>query len=77
MCLQGRGAADRRPRRRADHDGIHELAAYELNNWFGLFAPAGVLPAIFQVIHGAAVKALSSRELQQRLIEQGGIPMEG
>lgn len=53
------------------------LAAYELNNWFGLFAPAGVLPAIFQVIHGAAVKALSSRELQQRLIEQGGIPMEG
>ena len=53
------------------------LAAYELNNWFGLFAPAGVLPAIVQVIHGAAVKALSSRELQQRLIEQGGIPMEG
>jgi tripartite-type tricarboxylate transporter receptor subunit TctC len=53
------------------------LAAYELNNWFGLFAPAGVPPAVLQVVHSAAVKALSSRELQQRLIEQGGIPAPG
>jgi tripartite-type tricarboxylate transporter receptor subunit TctC len=53
------------------------LAAYELNNWFGLFAPAGVAPGVLQVVHSAAVKALSSRELQQRLIEQGGIPAPG
>jgi tripartite-type tricarboxylate transporter receptor subunit TctC len=53
------------------------LAAYELNNWFGLFAPADVPPAVLQVVHSAAVKALSSRELQQRLIEQGGIPAPG
>lgn len=53
------------------------LAAYELNNWFGLFAPSGVPPAILQTVHAAAVKALSSPELQAKLIEQGGIPSPG
>ena len=53
------------------------LAAYELNNWFGLFAPGGVLAAHIKVVHAAAVKALSSAELQQKLVEQGGIPSPG
>jgi tripartite-type tricarboxylate transporter receptor subunit TctC len=53
------------------------LAGYELNNWFGLFAPAGVSPAIVQTLNTAAVKALSSPELQAKLIEQGGIPSPG
>ena len=53
------------------------LADYELNNWFGLFAPAGVSPANVQVVHAAAVKALSSAELQKILVEQGGIPSPG
>jgi tripartite-type tricarboxylate transporter receptor subunit TctC len=53
------------------------LADYELNNWFGLFAPAGVSPVNVQVVHAAAVKALSSAELQKILVEQGGIPAPG
>jgi tripartite-type tricarboxylate transporter receptor subunit TctC len=53
------------------------LADYELNNWFGLFAPAGVSPVNVQVVHAAAVKALSSVELQKILVEQGGIPSPG
>ena len=53
------------------------LARYELNNWFGLFAPSGVAPGVMQTLHSAAVKALSSPELQARLVEQGGIPSPG
>jgi tripartite-type tricarboxylate transporter receptor subunit TctC len=53
------------------------LASYELNNWFGLFAPSGVAPGVMQIVHSAAVKALSSPELQARLVEQGGIPSPG
>ena len=53
------------------------LAAYELNNWFGLFAPSGVSPANMKILHAAAVKALSGPELQQKLVEQGGIPSPG
>ncbi len=53
------------------------LGAYELNNWFGLFAPAGVSPANIQIVNAAAVKALSSAELQKILVEQGGIPSPG
>ena len=53
------------------------LAAYELNNWFGLFAPSGMSSAHVKVVHAAAVKALSSPELQAKLIEQGGIPSPG
>jgi tripartite-type tricarboxylate transporter receptor subunit TctC len=53
------------------------LAAYELNNWFGLFAPSGMASAQVQTVHAAAVKALSTPELQQKLIEGGGIPSPG
>jgi tripartite-type tricarboxylate transporter receptor subunit TctC len=53
------------------------LAAYELNNWFGLFAPGGTPSAMVQVLNAAAVKALASPELQKKLVEQGGIPSPG
>ncbi|HUQ73953.1 MAG TPA: tripartite tricarboxylate transporter substrate binding protein [Burkholderiales bacterium] len=53
------------------------LAGYELNNWFGLFAPSGMAPNVMRTLHAAAVKALSSPELQARLVEQGGIPSPG
>jgi hypothetical protein len=32
---------------------------------------------MLQVVHAAAVKALSSSELQKKLVEQGGIPSPG
>jgi tripartite-type tricarboxylate transporter receptor subunit TctC len=53
------------------------LASYELNNWFGLFAPAGIPPAVLATLNTTAVKALSTPELQKRLVEQGGIPAPG
>jgi tripartite-type tricarboxylate transporter receptor subunit TctC len=49
------------------------LEAYELNNWFGLFAPAGVPAPVLQTLHAATLKALGP-ELQQVLVDLGGIP---
>lgn len=34
-------------------------------------------PAMLQIVHAAAVKALASAELQKKLVEQGGIPAPG
>ena len=48
-----------------------------MNNWFGLFAPSGMASAQVKTVHAAAVKALSTPELQQKLIEGGGIPSPG
>jgi tripartite-type tricarboxylate transporter receptor subunit TctC len=53
------------------------LSEYELNNWFGLFAPSGMASAQVKVVHAAAVKALSTPELQQKLVDGGGIPSPG
>lgn len=53
------------------------LASYELNNWFGLFAPAGVPAGVLAALNAAAVKALSTPDLRQRLIDQGGIVAPG
>lgn len=35
------------------------------------------VPAMLQIVHAAAVKALASAELQKKLVEQGGIPAPG
>jgi tripartite-type tricarboxylate transporter receptor subunit TctC len=50
------------------------LAAYELNNWFGMFAPAGLPPAVLQTISAAAVKALASPTMQKLIVDNGAIP---
>ena len=36
-----------------------------------------VAAANLKILHAAAVKALSSPEMQQKLVEQGGIPSPG
>ena len=50
------------------------LAKYQLENWFGLFAPAGTPPAVQQKLNAAVTQALNDPELVKRLREQGGEP---
>jgi tripartite-type tricarboxylate transporter receptor subunit TctC len=50
------------------------LARYQLENWFGLFAPAGTPEAIQQKLNAAVAEALRDPELAKRLREQGGEP---
>lgn len=48
------------------------LAKYQLENWFGLFAPAGTPDAIQQQLNTAVNEALKKPELAKRLQDQGG-----
>ena len=50
------------------------LAKYQLENWFGLFAPAGTPDAVVQKLNAAATQALKDPELAKRLQDQGGEP---
>lgn len=48
--------------------------AYELENWFGLFAPAKTPAAVQAKLHEAVAAALKDPALLQRLKDQGGEP---
>lgn len=50
------------------------LARYQLENWFGLFAPAGTPDAVQQRLNAAVTQALRDPELAKKLREQGGEP---
>lgn len=50
------------------------LAKYQLENWFGLFAPAGTPEAVVQKLNAAVTQALKDPELAKRLQDQGGEP---
>lgn len=50
------------------------LAKYQLENWFGLFAPAGTPDAVVQKLNTAVAAALKDPELAKKLREQGGEP---
>lgn len=47
---------------------------YEISGWFGLFAPAGTPKEIVNKLSTAAIKAVESPELKERLLEQGAVP---
>ena len=53
------------------------LAGYELENWFGLFAPTGLSAAMTEAIHAAAVGALRDPDVARRMAEQGVEPDPG
>ncbi len=53
------------------------LAGYELENWFGLFGPAGLTAPMTEAIHAAAVGALRDAEVARRMAEQGVEPDPG
>lgn len=50
------------------------VAKYQLENWFGLFAPAGTPDAVLQKINQAVTQALKDPELSKKLLDQGGEP---
>lgn len=53
------------------------LPGYEVNGWFGLFAPAKVDPAIVKTLNAATRKALELPEVKQLLKSQGAEPAGG
>lgn len=50
------------------------LATYQLENWFGLFAPSATPEPVLQKINAAVTQALKDPELAKRLQDQGGEP---
>jgi tripartite-type tricarboxylate transporter receptor subunit TctC len=50
------------------------LAGYELVNWFGFFAPAGIPAPVLAKLSEAAQKALRNPEFAKKLQAQGGEP---
>jgi tripartite-type tricarboxylate transporter receptor subunit TctC len=48
---------------------------YELNEWNGLYAPAGLAPAATERLHAAAVHALGDATVRQRLEALGAVPV--
>jgi tripartite-type tricarboxylate transporter receptor subunit TctC len=50
------------------------LAAYNLDNWFGLFAPAGTPAAVQAKLNAAVTQVLRDPDLAKRLLDQGGEP---
>jgi len=50
------------------------LAAYAMDNWFGLFAPAGTPPAVIAKLNAAVTQALKDPAIVKRLQELGGEP---
>ena len=51
-----------------------DLASYDLENWFGLFLPAGTPRDVLDRVNQAATAALRDPDLAQRLRDQGGEP---
>jgi tripartite-type tricarboxylate transporter receptor subunit TctC len=50
------------------------LAKYQLENWFGLFAPANTTDAVVQKLNAAVTQALKDPELAKKMQDQGGEP---
>ena len=47
------------------------IPGYGSTPWYGLFAPAGTPKAVIAKLHEASVKALASKDVQEKLIAQG------
>lgn len=56
---------------------LPELARFEVNTWFGLFAPAAVPPEAIAAVHAGVDALLALPQTQQRFAELGGVPMRG
>jgi tripartite-type tricarboxylate transporter receptor subunit TctC len=47
------------------------LAGFEVNNWVGLFAPAGTPADIVRRINAEVVRLMQSKEIEARLLKEG------
>jgi tripartite-type tricarboxylate transporter receptor subunit TctC len=50
------------------------MAAYSMDNWFGLFAPAKTPADVQQKLNAAVTQALQDPALAKKLMDQGGEP---
>jgi tripartite-type tricarboxylate transporter receptor subunit TctC len=50
------------------------LSKYQLENWFGLFAPAGTPDSVLQKLNAAVNRVLSDPDFAKKLQDQGGEP---
>jgi tripartite-type tricarboxylate transporter receptor subunit TctC len=50
------------------------LSKYQLENWFGLFAPAGTPESVLQKLNSAVNQVLGDPEFAKKLQDQGGEP---
>lgn len=50
------------------------LKGFDADSWFGIYAPAGVDPAIIKRMNEEVNKALARPEVRKRIEELGGIP---
>ncbi len=51
------------------------LAGFDVSSWAGLMAPAGTPKPILNRLHAAAVKALASADVRERLAGEGAEPV--
>lgn len=51
------------------------LKGFEVNNWYGLFAPAGTPKDIIERVSSEAARALSQPDVKKRLLDAGIIAM--
>jgi tripartite-type tricarboxylate transporter receptor subunit TctC len=58
-------------------EAVPELAHYEVNTWFGLFAPGGTPAPIVQAINADVAALLETPETERRFAELGGVPLRG
>ncbi|RAI60930.1 Bug family tripartite tricarboxylate transporter substrate binding protein [Roseicella frigidaeris] len=54
---------------------LPELARFEVNTWFGLFAPAGLPPEVVQAVNGEINAMLDQPGMRQRFAQLGGVPL--
>lgn len=47
------------------------MAGFESQQWFGLFAPAGIVPPVMELLSAEASKIAASTEMQTRLAAEG------
>ena len=61
----------------AMRETMPELAAYEVNTWFGLFGPAALPGEIVSSLNAEVMTMLALPDTQRRFAELGGVGMPG
>ncbi len=61
----------------AIRETMPELAPYEVNTWFGMFAPAGTPAPAVRAINAEINALLALPETRARFAQMGGVPMPG
>jgi tripartite-type tricarboxylate transporter receptor subunit TctC len=51
------------------------LAGFDINTWFGIFAPAGTPGAVIDRLHGEFVRALSTNDVREAMVKLGAEPV--